>query len=235
MDTANRPLVIMFVRWPEAGQAKTRLIPAMGEEGAADFYRVMALEQVARLRPGVQRGDYRLLFYVTPVEKLGQTVLFLNGRETPLIDGFPQPEGCLGQRIGHALHWGFQRLAAPSVVLIGSDCPAIDSAVVSRACRLLQGNDAVIGPAADGGYYLLGLRREYPGALEEISYSHRDTARQTIEELRHAGANVDDHSLPTLSDVDTPEDLDNFDPPTLERLRDRALLSGIFVPWLENR
>lgn len=225
----------MFVRWPEAGQTKTRLIPALGDEGAADLYRVMALEQVARLRPGVERGDYRLLFYVTPIEKLGQTVLFLNGRETPLIDGFPQPEGCLGQRIGHAFHWGFARLAAPSVILIGSDCPAIDSTVVSRACGLLKRTDAVLGRASDGGYYLLGLAREYPGALEEIAYSQPDTARQTVQELRHAGARVDETTLPALSDVDTPEDLEAINPETLERLRDRALLSGIFVPWLENR
>ena len=96
----------------------------------------------------------------------------------------------------------------PKVILVGSDCPAIDRPVLSRAVRWLQQADVVIGPAADGGYYLLGARRVDPGLFRGIDWGSERVLAQTEAQLAQAGYRW--RRLETLRDIDRPEDLGHW-------------------------
>ncbi len=96
------------------------------------------------------------------------------------------------------------RLRPDPVVLIGMDTPQITPELLSEACRALTGHDAVYGPAADGGFWLLGLRRPSPELLLGVPMSHPETGKQQLDRLERAGLAV--HHLPELTDVDTATD-----------------------------
>ncbi len=120
----------------------------------------------------------------------------------------PQPEGDLGDRLRFAMQGAFAR-GASSVFLIGGDCPSVTAAVLDEAERLLHSHAVVIGPASDGGYYLLGMRAPHDRLFEEIEWSTEtvfDRTMDRVNELRLTHAR-----LPVFSDVD--------DLPSLEAAR----------------
>jgi hypothetical protein len=101
--------------------------------------------------------------------------------------------------IRHHFHEGFGR-----VILIGSDCPGIDAQLVSRAFASLNEHDLAIGPAHDGGYYLIGLRGPAPRLFDDISWSTDVVLEQTLAQARRLGLHP--AILPTLRDMDTATD-----------------------------
>lgn len=119
----------------------------------------------------------------------------------------PQGEGDLGQRLDDAFGDAF-RSGAARVVIIGSDCPYLNADDIRTAWDKLHECDLVIGPARDGGYWLIGLRAPHPKLFENISWSSEKVLAETIARARSLGLTT--HPLRTLSDVDTAEDWKEF-------------------------
>ncbi len=192
--------LIVFARWPEAGTTKTRLIPALGPEGAAHVQRRMT-QHTLRItdRLARERGVHVELRYAGGDEtKL--TSMFGRGRRLR-----PQGEGDLGARLARAVHESAEA-GAGRIVVIGTDCPAITVDLLARAFDALGHGDVVLGPAEDGGYYLVGVQRPHPELFEDIAWS---TDRVLEETLRvTAASDLRVTQLEALPDVDRPEDLE---------------------------
>jgi rSAM/selenodomain-associated transferase 1 len=204
--------LLMFVRYPEPGRTKTRLIPGLGAEGASSFYRLMA-EHVARIVRDVERPDLiRMAFFTPPARKADVTEWLGAGFEFS-----PQPEGNLGVKMEAGFARAFAK-KAERVVVIGSDCIDITAPLIREAFDSLAFADAILGPATDGGYWLLGLSRVLPEVFKDIPWSSDRTFSATLAALNAAGRNVhllpeladrNVHLLPELADIDRPEDLES--------------------------
>ena len=182
------------------GRAKTRLIPALGAEGAA---RLAAAMLAATVEEALATGF--------EVELCGEPdpAGWYDGPAAVLST---QGDGDLGARLARA---AARALAAGPVLLIGADCPELDRQRLAAAADALASHDAVLHPAADGGYVLLGLRRFDPAPFEGIAWSTDGVAAQTLARLASLGWSVDVRE--TLHDVDVPEDLARVDGAALAR------------------
>jgi len=192
-------VLIVFTRWPEPGKSKTRFIPVLGADGAADLQRQMALHAISHAREVARR------------EQVALEVRFAGGTADGMrewlgggMDYHPQGEGDLGARMERAFRDAFSR-GAERVVLVGTDCPGLDEAVMRAAFAALRGKDLVLGPATDGGYWLIGLRRPAPALFEDMPWSTDSVLERTLDRARSLSLSV--HTLEPLPDVDRPEDL----------------------------
>ncbi|GMM93430.1 TIGR04282 family arsenosugar biosynthesis glycosyltransferase [Qipengyuania sp. MTN3-11] len=186
----SEPRLTIFARWPEPGLAKTRLIPALGAQGAARTYRRLLEHTLAEARGSGLSVEMR----TTGAEPDRFVAEF--GRGIRYVDQGP---GDLGERMA--------RVPAPAII-IGSDCPDCDAAMIRRAASALRDHPAVIGPAMDGGYYLIGFTRAQPALFADMEWS-TDTVFE--ETMRRFGAfGIEPFVLPRLRDVDTPEDLSRY-------------------------
>jgi len=178
--------VALFTRWPEAGKAKTRLIPALGAAGAAELHRRLTERAVAT----VVASGLALELRVTgaPVAAFQDWL----GDAFAIVD---QGEGDLGDRLARTA-------ATTPVLLVGSDIPDVTPAHLHAAVAALAAAPAVIGPAEDGGYWLLGLAAPAPQLFTGIDWGTEKVFAQTIAKLP-AGT----PRLATLADLDRPEDL----------------------------
>lgn len=189
--------LLVFVRAPERGRVKTRLAEGIGEEGALRAYRRLA-EGTLRAARGVEGAEVRVHF--TPPDA-GEAVRAWLGAG-PLY--LPQSPGDLGARMRSAFDAAFAD-GAMRVVIVGSDLPGLTAELLRRAFAALEEREAVVGPSADGGYWLLGLRRTLPALFERMPWSTPAVLPRTLERLRAAG--IEPAVLPTLRDVDRAEDL----------------------------
>ncbi len=184
-------LVQIFARAPQPGRVKTRLIPALGAAGAARLHAQLLRRTLATVASAGLPAE----LWVTPD---GCHPLF---REAGLPCRLQQGAD-LGARMQHALSAGLARAAR--VVLIGCDCPVLDGEYLAAAFAALETHDAVLGPAEDGGYVLIGLRR--PAAVfDGIEWGGERVLAQTRARLAAAGLAW--RELDTLWDVDRPADL----------------------------
>lgn len=184
----------IFAKTPLPGLVKTRLTPPLSPEAAADLYRCMLLDTIARM--GGPRHD-SLIFYD------GDETFFR--QNAPGLRRFPQKGGDLGRRLENAFET-LGSLGYGARVVIGSDAPDLPPAFVEEAFRLLEaGNDAVFGPAEDGGYYLVALGGACGKLFQDIPWSGPQVLEKTLERAREAGLAV--ALLPTWYDVDSFEDL----------------------------
>jgi rSAM/selenodomain-associated transferase 1 len=183
--------IIVFAKAPVAGRVKTRLIPALGAEGAAMMAREMLEWTVGEaLASGL------------PVELCGDPDAAEWYEARAGLELTAQGEGGLGERLARAAK---RALGDAPVLLIGTDCPELDRKRLRAAAGALRAHDAVIHPAQDGGYALLGLRRFDPSPFEEIAWSTDKVAAQTIARIEALGWSL--HVGETLHDVDQPADL----------------------------
>ena len=192
--------LIVFGREPRPGQVKTRLIPALGAEGAARLYRrllsttlAIAAETPAERRALWLDGPERDGMAANQARRFGLSVHQQHG-------------GDLGGRMAHA--FGQTLSNETSAVLIGSDCPEYTAAYLTDAFDALRHADAVIGPAGDGGYVLIGLRRRDRRLFDGIAWGGDGVLTATRERLKRLAWSW--YELPTLHDLDRPEDLDRF-------------------------
>ncbi|NIA14535.1 MAG: DUF2064 domain-containing protein [Nitrospiraceae bacterium] len=199
-----RERLVLFTRYPRAGHTKTRLIPALGPDGAADLHRGMA-ERTAR----VAREFGQSSFADVEVRFCGAGRRLMRGW---LGSGFRyrrQGRGDLGLRMCRAIGAAFGGGTA-RVVVIGADCPELTGDTLARAFAALEANDLVLGPAVDGGYYLIGLRRGAQAALaslfDAMPWGSAEVFPETL--MRAEGAGLSVATLDTLHDVDRPEDLE---------------------------
>ena len=187
----------MFVRAPEAGRVKTRLAASIGADAALRVYRRLA-EHTVREALGVAGAEVRV--HYTPADAEAVVREWLG--DGPAL--LPQSDGDLGVRMRDAFARAFAD-GRRRVVIIGSDLPEMRADLLHRAISLLDERETVIGPARDGGYYLLGLTRLVDGIFEGIAWSTPGVLQSTLERLAMAG--IIPALLEPLSDVDVVGDL----------------------------
>ena len=194
----------IFCKTPERGFVKTRLAASVGNQKALEIYLDLLRITDQETKPF---SSSRHLFLVSALEDsieqmqstLQQQDLFID----PKINFAIQQGEDLGQRMFAAFKNLFKNHR--SVVLIGCDLPDLTSALISKAFDALQSNDLVIGPSCDGGYYLIGLKKETPDLFKEISWSSEKVLKQTLERAKRLSLKV--QLLEKLRDIDTLDDL----------------------------
>lgn len=196
----NRGLLLVFLRPPVLGLVKTRLAKGIGEEQALAVYKRLMTHTLGVSAP----LPYAKEAWWTEGPPLPDPAAALGF--APRI----QPNGDLGQRMAHAFHAGFSTGHTP-VVIIGADCPELSTDLLAKAFDALAGHDAVLGPANDGGYYLLGLREPLPALFDHKAWSTSSVLAATVADLEHHRRRC--HLLPELVDVDTKEDLERVQLP----------------------
>lgn len=194
--TAPTPALVVMAKEPVAGSVKTRLGAMLSADQSLDLYRAFLLDKVDQV-VGVA-GVTPYLAYTPP----GARPAFeqLVGGRIALLE---QRGGDLGERLRHVADDLGSRHAG--VLLVDSDTPNLPSGALVEAVDALGASDVVIGPAWDGGYYLLGMRRPDPELFGGIAWSTGRVLAQTIENVRRRGSTL--HFLPSWYDVDRPPDL----------------------------
>lgn len=216
----------LFAKHWTPGQVKTRIAARTGPDFAARLA-LWLLESVTEEFRGV--ADQRWLLY-SPPEKRTPFAQLPHSEHWAL---HPQAAGDLGVRLQAFFQSAF-RAGAERVVAIGSDCPAMSAAVGRQAFEQLRSQSAVIGPATDGGYYLIGLSRPELGVFEGIAWSTPAARQQTLERIASAGLTCS--QLELLTDLDEVESLPQIERELLRAASPRAGQLNAFLrqepgPW----
>jgi len=190
----SREQLIVFVKAPRPGTVKTRIARTAGAERACAIYREMVaavLQKFASIR--------RVQLQFAPDDALDEIKPWL--REGWVAA--PQGQGELGERLQRACAASFAA-GAERVVMVGSDSPEVKSGDIRTAWKELKSNDLVVGPAIDGGYWLIGLRAPHPELFRAIAWSSDQVLAQTLAQAKSIGLRV--QLLRILRDIDTEED-----------------------------
>ncbi len=191
--------ILIFAKAPIPGQVKTRLVPLLGADGAARLHTDMVNQTVQRVHASALAP---LQLWCAPDTDVP---LFDNLKQTVGLELCAQHGADLGARMLHAFTAALQ--SANTAVAIGTDWPMLDPDVIASALqRLAQGDAAVLGPAEDGGYVLLGLQRVDPRLFADIAWSSARVLTQTRERLRALQWQWSE--LPTSWDLDRPADFE---------------------------
>jgi rSAM/selenodomain-associated transferase 1 len=204
---SSRQHLLLFTRYPQPGKVKTRLIPRLGPQGAAALHARLTEEVIRRVEPLRQAGE------------AAPHVCWCGGSEAAMrawLGGawplLPQQGQTLGERMEHAFAHAW-RQGAERALLIGSDCPDLSAEHLRSGFALLaDGQELVLGPAADGGYYLIGLRaaaQAQASLFAGIDWGTEQVLAQTLRRAAQAGLAC--ALLPQLHDIDRPEDLAHLD------------------------
>jgi uncharacterized protein len=195
----NNRLLLVFARTPRLGKVKTRLAKTLGDEQALHIYKqLLHLTQAA----------------ATPVQAtkwICYADAILPGEDAWTQQGFVQQEQPqvpdLGYRMHHLFAKGLVEGFSP-IVIIGSDCPDISTTLIEEAYRQLETHDVVVGPAQDGGYYLLGLNFLVPELFTGIHWSTPAVLPETLQTAANLHLQV--AQLPVLADIDEAEDFKHW-------------------------
>jgi rSAM/selenodomain-associated transferase 1 len=187
----------VFVKLPRPGAVKTRLVPALGAAAAADLSEALVEAVLARTDP--RGGEYERLVFYTPRDAAEAMRAWLPGGRLR-----HQSEGELGTRLADAFARAFAR-GAQRVAIVGSDVPGLSRPTIVSAFAALDRADVVLGPATDGGYYLVALREAHPELFRGVSWSTASVLAQTLELAARGGLSA--ATLAPLRDVDTLDDL----------------------------
>lgn len=214
----------LFVKHPVPGSVKTRLAVELGAGRAAAVYAAFIADLVERFRGN---ADRRVLCFAPATAEAREYFAAIGGADYEL---WPQPEVDLGTRMAQFFAEQLVELR-DRVVLIGSDSPTLPREYVEQAFALLQEVDCVVGPARDGGYYLIGQCGVCRPIFDRIDWSTPRVLAQTVDRVAESGARLG--VLPPWYDVDTPEDwqflvghlraLQGIDPPRVETALSRWL------------
>ncbi|MBO3271923.1 TIGR04282 family arsenosugar biosynthesis glycosyltransferase [Hymenobacter defluvii] len=192
--------LLIFAREPVLGRVKTRLAAGIGAEAALSVYR----ELLAHTAQAVIEAQLPATVWLAEAP----TSLLAPNEALPEWPGLPwqmQPAAdLLGARMAHAFAEAFAT-GATRIAIIGTDCPGLTAAHLTQAFQLLTDHDVVLGPADDGGYYLLGLRQPQPVLFENKTWSTPTVLADTLADAQRLGLRT--ALLPTLHDVDSAADL----------------------------
>lgn len=186
-------ILLVFLKPPRPGYVKTRLARTLGDAEALRIYRFLLDTTLATAR---QVDAERQLWFAEPPGAY---------KDWP-ADEFSlhiQTGADLGERMQEAFRQAFAA-GAERTVIIGADCPELEGEHLREAFSALAVSDLVVGPAPDGGYYLLGMRRFCPDLFADIAWSTPTVLALTLEKAAQLGLTV--HFLPELSDIDVEED-----------------------------
>ncbi len=233
--------LVIFTRYPQPGKTKTRMIPALGAAGAALLQRQMT-EHTLRQVSALVQGDPRSAQASQRPHPSGSTdrvsssapsaEIWFSGGTPDLMREWlgagwhyqAQPDGDLGLRIAAALQAAFAK-GAECVVVIGTDCPGVDKRLLTQAFNALQQHDLVLGPATDGGYYLIGLRRAIPELFVGIDWGTATVLETTLAIAHTLSLCV--AQLDPLTDVDYFADL-----PTWQAVQQQLI--SVIIPVLDE-
>lgn len=217
--------LIIFTRYPEPGTTKTRLIGALGAGGAAELHR-----QMTEMAVGVARE-------LKNSTGIAIEIQFAGGDDSKMrqwlgndIEYAAQIGLDLGERMDNAFQAGFDQ-GYDRIVIVGSDCPELTSDILKEAFQALNHDPVVLGPAADGGYYLIGLKQRLSNVFQGIPWGTTNVLEATRNAL--SCLNVSFAQLKRLSDVDTPEDLHIWESAQKARSHHNNSLS-IIIPALNE-
>ncbi len=191
MATINS--LIVFVRNPELGKVKTRLAAGVGERRALDIY----LELLRHTRA---------ITLELPVNRYVYYSHFIDDQDEWAVKDFQKRLQTGHPDLGIKMKTAFEEVLkeVDKAVIIGSDCPKLTPAHLREAFNALGSKEVVLGPAVDGGYYLLGLSKMVPQLFEDMKWSTPHVAENTLQRIRQL--NLAYHLLPTLPDIDYAED-----------------------------
>jgi uncharacterized protein len=229
MPSGCREHLMIFTRYPEPGKTKTRLIPALGAQGAAELQRRMTEHILAMAGPLSQS---RLLTIEIRYE--GGSLELMQDWIGPGLKYRSQSAGDIGRRMGCALTDAFEA-GHERVMIIGSDVPGITANIIRQAFDDLQTHDIVLGPAEDGGYYLIGMHRRAAATASAalfagVHWSSADVLSQTLDIAARLGLRFS--LVNTLPDIDRPEDLVHLSH-SLQPERSTAKIS-VIIPTLNE-
>ena len=195
----NRKKLIIFTRYPEPGTTKTRMIGALGAGGAAELHRQMTERAVGTARK--LRDSIGIVIEIH----------FGGGDDSKMRQwlgndiAYAEQIGLdLGERMDHAFKAAFDQ-GCDRIVVVGSDCPELTVDILEKAFQALDSHPVVLGPAFDGGYYLVGLKQRLTDIFQNIPWGSGNVLKETRKVL--LSQKVSFALLERLSDVDTPEDL----------------------------
>jgi rSAM/selenodomain-associated transferase 1 len=202
--------LMIFCRYPQPGRVKTRLIPALGPEGAADTHRAMAERTIRLAKEFARASGITLEIHYSDDDGAGMRDWLGDG-----LALHPQWGGDLGAKMAAAFGNAFGA-GKDRVLLVGTDCPGLGGRHYEQALAALDDHDLVLGPARDGGYYLIGLRRESARRMDELfaemPWGGADVLARTLAAARRRKLSL--VLLEPLDDVDYPRQL-----PLWERIR----------------
>jgi len=194
--------ILIFARYPVPGKVKTRLIPEIGPVAAARLQRRMTehvVNKARRTRDAFPKGDIVITLFCTG----GKLKDFRSWLGVDL-EYVLQPSGDIGRRMEWGFDWAFSR-GRRCALAVGSDLPWLSKKILIQAFDNLGKSDVVLGPAVDGGYYLIGMSRLYGELFSAMEWSTKTVAAQTRQALVRLGLTFTELSI--LNDVDCPEDL----------------------------
>jgi rSAM/selenodomain-associated transferase 1 len=194
----NDRCLLFFVKNPEREKVKSRLAASIGVDSAVRVYKNMVVHMLSR----VKRGTFQLYICFSP-KNAQRSIKNWLGREVRYM---PQYGKDLGERMRNGFAEAFS-MGHKRVVLIGSDIPGLKIQYINEAFESLKETDAVIGPAYDGGYYLIGFKDKTfcPQVFEGITWGAKSVFDETMKKLKRSKRLV--YILPYQRDIDTVEDL----------------------------
>jgi uncharacterized protein len=192
-----RKQLIIFTRYPELGKAKTRMIPVLGEKGAQELHRQLA-ENTLRKLAGLSNFLSLIVYYQGGSEE--KMVTWLGSH----LSYRSQKGKDLGEKMQNAFTDGFAQ-GITAIAIIGTDCPEIGEKLILEAFEGLKTHDLVLGPAEDGGYYLIGLKQVFPELFQDIPWGTGDVFAETQKIAAKLALKI--AYLRKLADIDRPEDL----------------------------
>lgn len=190
-------LLIIFARNPILGKVKTRLAREIGNERALEVY-LKLLEHTHKVAD--ESDCVKQVYYTDNLDEFGLLDYFKFEKRT-------QEGEDLGERMHNAMKAGFDE-GYRNVMIIGSDCIQLNASIIDDAFGALKQHECVLGPASDGGYYLIGLRHLRDFLFQDKTWSSADVLLDTILDLQNARMSY--QLLPTLNDIDTKRDLDQM-------------------------
>lgn len=188
----NKKLLIIFTRNPELGKVKTRLAATVGNKIALDIYKFL-LEHTRQI--SMELDVSRHLYY-------SEEIHTEDAWDNSLFDKRLQQGDDLGDRMKYAFQTGLKE-GYEKVIIIGSDIYELDTTDIEDAFSALDQNEVVIGPAADGGYYLLGMRTLIPELFENKEWGSDSVLKDTLSQLENRPTRL----LTVKNDVDTYDDI----------------------------
>jgi uncharacterized protein len=200
---AGQEKIILFTRCPEPGNVKKRLVHLIGEHGAAHLQSEMTMHALEIAHRFATTDEIELEVHFAGGNRQRMQTLF--GKDFVYVHQ-------VGADLGERMRFSFRKAleeGAQAVVLIGADCPGITRAILRQAFAALKGHDCILGPALDGGYYLIGLRQDQPEIFSSIPWGTNRVLEHTLGAIERLGLKVS--LLETLMDVDRPEDLHTWE------------------------
>ena len=189
---------ILMLRAPVEGQVKRRLAESIGDAAALMLYRWMGQRQLEGI-PSSWSVEVRF----TP-DCAGDRMEAWLGKGPRFA---AQGAGDLGERMRQAAEFSFDKEGFQKLIFLGADCLALDEKILVKAAHGLKDKDFVLGPALDGGYYLLGMRRYESIVFENVNWGSSSVFAETVDRIRKSGASLE--LLETLSDIDDWESLEH--------------------------